>query len=88
MCDISYIKIQRRLLSERKLTSSTAVDIATDMETEESGASQLTSRASGPVNWIAKKKGKGNRLGPIKQCYRCLGDHQHPRKQVEVLKMS
>ena len=64
-------------MSERKLYFSTAVEIATVMETAESGASQLTSSTSGPVNWIFKKKKRENRLVPIKPCYRCLGDHQH-----------
>ena len=90
VCGISDKKIQRRLLSERKLTFSTAVEIATAMETAESGASQLTSRASVPVNWISKKKTeKENRLVQLKPCYRCLGDSRHstcPFRDNECLK--
>ena len=39
VCGISYKKIQRSLVSELKLTFSTAIERATDMETEESGES-------------------------------------------------
>ena len=51
VCGISYIKSQRILLREHKFTFSTAVEIATDMET-----SQLTSRTFGSVSWISKKQ--------------------------------
>lgn len=85
VCGLRNEHIQKKLISEAKLTFTSATDIAVAMETAVRDATELQSKhasASTSVHklYTKKKSGHGVTLGKFtpkrgKSCFRCNGDH-------------